>query len=86
MGKADDALDRAWQRLQQAGDELSTRGLFSFALNAVENGSHAAEIVRAFEMAEALQDRDELSPTFGNFRWYPKNEKPVDRNAVEFCM
>lgn len=80
-----EALDRDWKKIQSAGPDLGVRSLFSFAHAAAEAGSHAAEIAEAYRMAIELQDRDPKSPTYGNFRWYRKNERPQDLNAVEFC-
>ena len=78
-------LDRKWETIQSAGPDLGVRSLFSFAHEAAAAGSHATEIEEAYRTAIDLQDRDLNSPTYGNFRWYRKNERPQDLNAVEFC-
>ncbi len=80
------SLSRRWQRLSLAGDRLVSRELFSFADAALRGNSHRREIEQAYAWAEEMQDRDPASPTFGNFRWYKSNPKPLDKNAVEFCM
>ena len=79
-------LNERWQKISTDGPNLQSRELFRFALNAAQNNSHTQEIDQALEWAEELQDRDPQSETYGNFRWYRRNEKPADRNAVEFAM
>jgi hypothetical protein len=79
-------IDEHWQKLANAGPNLQSRELFRFVFGAAQNNSHIQEIETALEWAEELQDRDPQSDTYGNFRWYRKNEKPIDRNAVEFVM
>lgn len=81
----DSQLDRRWGDIQSAGPDLGVRSLFSFAHEAVKSGSHGSEIEEAYRTAIELQDRDPASPTYGNFRWYRKNDRPQDLNAVEFC-
>ena len=79
-------LDRLWRHIEGAGQDLAVGQLFGFASRAAENGSHAGEAAGAYAMAEELQDRDPDSATYGNFRWYQKNDRPRDLNAVEFCV
>jgi hypothetical protein len=79
-------LGAFWEKLAGAGEDLQVQELFRFALEATAAGSHADEIEQALGWAEELQDRDSDSDTFGNFRWYRRNTKPADRNAVEFSM
>lgn len=79
-------IDEHWQKLATAGPNLQSRELFRFVFSAAQNNSHTQERETALEWAEELQDRDPKSDTYGNFRWYRKNEKPIDRNAVEFAM
>lgn len=79
-------LGAFWEKLAGAGEDLQVRELFRFALEATAAGSHADEVEQALTWAEELQDRDADSDTFGNFRWYRRNPKPMDRNAVEFSM
>ncbi|MBC7287727.1 MAG: hypothetical protein H5T86_06725 [Armatimonadetes bacterium] len=43
-------------------------------------------LARLFEVAARMQDRDENSRTFGNFRWYWRDGAVLDANAVEFSM
>jgi len=57
-----------------------------FALKALRNGTHGKKIVQAFAYAEEMQDRAPKSRTYGNFKWYWKQEAPHDLNAAEFCM
>jgi len=42
------------------------------------------KIEKALEQLESMQDLDPSSKTYGNFRWYSRETKPGDRNAVEF--
>lgn len=79
-------LDAAIARFNPPRDQTGVRELFTFALNAVAVGYRPEMIEAAFAVAEQMQDRDPKSPTYGNFRWYWFNEKPGDRNAVEFSM
>lgn len=79
-------LNAWWEKLSSAGPNLQVRELFRFAYSALEQNSHAMEVDTALFWAEELQDRDASSETYGNFRWYRRNERPVDRNAVEFSM
>lgn len=79
-------LDAAIRRFHPPRDQTGVRELFTFALDAVSLGYRPDMIETAFALAEQMQDRDPTSPTYGNFRWYWFNEKPGDRNAVEFSM
>jgi len=79
-------LDQQWKEIQNAGEERVSRELFRFALEALRNGTHKKQIAQAFAYAEKMQDRDPKSDTYGNFKWYWKQEAPHDLNAVEFCM
>lgn len=84
--RSQESPGRQWQRLANAGDRLVSRELFWFVDAALADDSHQSEVEQAYAWAEAMQDRDPASPTYGNFRWYRSNPKPIDRNAVEFCM
>lgn len=79
-------FDAAIKRFDPPREQTGVRELFDFALDAVAVGYRPEMIERAFDVAEQMQDRDPKSPTYGNFRWYWFNEKPGDRNAVEFSM
>ncbi|MGB2824516.1 MAG: hypothetical protein WBF17_26305, partial [Phycisphaerae bacterium] len=79
-------LDRSWQSIEAVRPGMGSRDLFGFALDAAAAGYRPDRVARAFELAEKMQDRDEASRTFGNFRWYWRAERPEDLNAVEFCM
>lgn len=79
-------LEAALKRFDPPRDQTGVRELFDFALDAVAVGYRPDAIERAFDLAEQMQDRDPASTTYGNFRWYWFNEKPGDRNAVEFSM
>ncbi|MDR0521156.1 MAG: hypothetical protein LBH00_04805 [Planctomycetaceae bacterium] len=42
------------------------------------------QTVKLFRIAEAMQDKNPKSPSFGNFRWYWNNQTVTDLNAVVF--
>lgn len=79
-------LESSIKRFDPPREQTGVRELFDFALDAVAIGYRPEMIERALDVAEQMQDRDPASPTRGNFRWYWFNEKPGDRNAVEFSM
>jgi len=79
-------LEASIRRFDPPRDQTGVRELFGFALEAAAANYRPEMVERAFDLAEQMQDRDPTSPTYGNFRWYWFNEKPVDRNAVEFSM
>ena len=79
-------LEARVRRFQPVRDRTGVRELFEFALDAVDANWRPDLVAKAFEIAEEMQDRDPESRTYGNFRWYMFNPRPVDRNAVEFSM
>ena len=79
-------LQRRWDYLQKTPPRMGVRDLFGFVLDAAVVGWDSERIARVLALAEQMQDRDESSRTFGNFKWYWEAEKPADRNAVEFSM
>ncbi len=79
-------LDRQWERIEQLRPRMGVRELFGFALEATSVKWQPERVARVLELAEQMQDRDETSRTYGNFKWYWEAERPVDRNAVEFSM
>ena len=83
---AEQALARAWRNIEPRPPNLGVRELFSFALEATAVGANADRVEGALALAAEMQDRDPASKTQGNFRWYLRQPKPVDLNAVEFCM
>lgn len=44
----------------------------------------SANVEKALEQLESMQDLNPSSKTYGNFHWYWREEKPGDLNAVEF--
>jgi hypothetical protein len=80
--------DRLWTRVATAEPDatLGVRSLFAAALAFGEARVHPERLGRLFELAARMQDRDAQSLDFGNFRWYWRDERVTDRNAVEFCM
>ncbi len=80
------SLERQWERIAQRRPRMGVRELFGFALEAASVGYGQERVAKALDLAEQMQDRDETSRTYGNFKWYWEAERPVDRNAVEFSM
>ncbi len=79
-------MDRAWVRMQQRAPTLGVRELYSFVLTAAERGWHPETLPQVLDLAASMQDTNPASPTYGNYRWYYRDPKPDDRNAVEFSM
>ncbi len=79
-------LDKAWARIEDRQPDLSAPELMGFALDAVAAGAAGERVEAALDLAEAMQDRDPNSRSFGNFRWYWRSTKVEDYNAVEFAM
>jgi hypothetical protein len=79
-------LARAWRKIDAHPANQAVRELFGFALEATAARWHPEYVESALAQAAELQDRDPASKTRGNFRWYRNQPKPVDLNAVEFCL
>ena len=79
-------LDQRWRGVSAPHERFSTREFFAFALDSAAANWHPERLEVAFANAEKKQDLDPASKTFGNFAWYWNDERPDDRNAVEFCM
>ena len=80
---ADEGL---WRSCAKPPEGLSSRDLFAYALNLCEAKQHPERLDRLFELAAEMQDRDPKSRSYGNFRWYRRDAKVLDGNAVDFCM
>lgn len=80
--------DRVWDRIATAEPypSLGARNLFAAALAWGEARVHAERLERFFALAAQMQDRNPDSPGFGNLRWYWRDDRVTDPNAVEFCM
>ncbi|MBP5320808.1 MAG: hypothetical protein J6334_07445, partial [Kiritimatiellae bacterium] len=65
---------------------LGSRDLFLHALMLCEAGLPLEPLDLLFDVAEQMQDRNEASKGFGNFRWSVRDGYVMDYNAVEFCM
>jgi hypothetical protein len=79
-------LDRKWEQLQRHESELAVRDVFNFLLTAAARSWRPEKLSAIIDLAESLHDRDPASATYGNYRWYWRDPKPDDRNAVEFSM
>ena len=75
-----------WRRTAGPAENLSARSLFTYALSLCEAQVHLERLPRLIELGAKMQDRQPGSNTYGNFRWYWREDKPHDRNAVDFCM
>jgi len=64
----------------------TTREIFAFCLVLAEFGIYDGRIEKYLLVAEAQQDRNPGSATYGNFTWYIDSGKIVDLNSVEFCL
>jgi hypothetical protein len=91
----EDFFLRALSRNEQLWDDLNGDGLpanrgvrwmYNYALLLAELGDAKmlSRVERLIELGDSMQDKNADSPTFGNFRWYWRNEKVTDLNAVEF--
>jgi len=79
-------LDRRFEKAVKRDERLSARELFRLSLEHAALNHKTNRIDELFAIAEEMQDRDETSRTYGNFKWYYGDAGPVDRNSVEFCM
>ena len=79
-------LDREWATIQRRRPGMDVRGVFGFILTAAANNWKPEAIGDALALCESMEDRDPTSPTYGNFRWYWRDNQPNDLNAVEFSM
>jgi len=84
--EVDVALQKAWAKIDARPANQGVRELFGFALEATAAGWHPERGEVALQLGAELQDRDPASKTRGNFRWYRNQPKPVDLNAVQFCL
>ncbi len=80
------ADEKLWRSCAKPPEGLSSRDLFAYALNLCESRQHPERLDRLFELAAEMQDRDPKSRNYGNFRWYRRDAKVLDANAVDFCM
>jgi len=79
-------LERDWAPIEKPTENLDPRALIGFSLEATALKWHPERVAYALTVLEQMQDRDTTSKTYGNFRWYMWQPKPIDLNAVEFTM
>lgn len=84
--KAIAAFDRTWERRQKRAPSSGARDLYEFFLTVVAHNWRPEKWAAIVMLVEELHDRDPASPTYGNYRWYWREPKPNDRNALEFSM
>lgn len=78
--------ERLWDSCSSPSENPGSRTLFSYALALCEAHARPERLERLFELATSMQDRDTNSRTYGNFRWYWRDPRVMDANAVDFCM
>jgi hypothetical protein len=81
------ALDKGWAKIENPGPNLGSREIMGFILEAAggpDSARYSPQIEKALQDLEKMQDHDPASKTYGNLCWYWHEEKPGDRNAVEF--
>ncbi len=64
----------------------TSRDLFTASLIYLEADGDITRVKTMLDVAARMQDRDQASKTYGNFRWNWNRPEIVDRNAVDFCM
>ena len=77
----DEIFLQSWEKSIQ-----TVREIFAFCLVLAEHGIYDERIEKYLSIAEKMQDRDEKSKTYGNFKWYFNSQKIVDLNSVEFSL
>jgi hypothetical protein len=80
------AYDRTWKRLSNRDPNLGARDVFAFLLDGIAHDWRPDHWPAVLALGEELHDADPASATYGNYRWYWREPKPNDRNAVEFSM
>ena len=78
--------EKFWRSCANPPESLGSRSLFAYAFALCEARQHPERLDRLFELAAEMQDRDPKSRGYGNFRWYRRDAKVLDYNAVDFCM
>lgn len=78
--------ERIFDYADRLRPNLCSRNLFEAALIFCEADRHLDRLERLFEVAARMQDREEKSRGYGNFRWDWQDGAVLDYNAVEFCM
>ncbi len=78
-------LEAQWPQIAHPGT-LPIRGTVHFALEAAGIGWHPERVEVALQRAQAMQDLDRSSRTYGNFKWRSDQERVFDPNGVEFSM
>ncbi len=84
--KAIAGYDRTWERYQKREPNAGARDIYGFFLTVVAHNWRPEKWAAIVTLVEELHDRDPASPTYGNYRWYWREPKPNDRNALEFSM
>jgi hypothetical protein len=80
------SFERAWKQYASRDPESAARDMYVVLLNAVARNWRPDRWAGLIDLAEELHDRDPRSPTYGNYRWYRREPRPDDRNALEFSM
>jgi hypothetical protein len=80
------SADGTYRKLTSAEPAYGCRELFTSMLAYAEANTNLTRIGEILTFAEAMQDTDPESRSFGNFRWYSRDTAVMDYNAVDFCM
>lgn len=84
--KAAADLEHKLKRIEARAPTLGARDVYGLLLTAVAHDWRPEKWAEIVALGEELHDRDPQSPTYGNYRWYWREPKVNDRNAVEFAM
>ena len=74
------------RKLARPEQTYGCRELFTSMLAYAEANTNLTRIAEFLTLAEAMQDTDPASRSYGNFRWYSRDTEVADYNAVDFCM
>lgn len=83
-----DGVDRFWLAIadREPYESLGCRKVFASAMAICEARRGEERLSRLYDLAARFQDRDPQSTGYGNLRWYWRDSRVTDPNAVEFCM
>jgi hypothetical protein len=86
--KCAEGAERYWRGVSRdpVSGGTSSRDLFTYALLLCEAGKNPERLERLFDLGAQMQDRDERSRGYGNFRWNWAATNVLDYNAVDFCL
>ncbi len=80
------ANEKFWRATQEPKGSVAARTLFAYAFVLCEANQNLERLEPLFDLAARMQDRNEASKSFGNFKWKWEDKAIVDYNAVDFSM